>query len=420
VRSERGRIAVIGHPLAAEENRLAFGGWTGFHVDLIVPRIWNARSLGHVYRAGPEGDAAASAVPVLPTPSGGPSVHSLRTVGGGRNSLFLWSGLGALLRRLKPDLIYCWEEPWCLSTWQVLRLARGMGIPVVFYTAENRPKRLPWPFRILLRAAFRACPACVAPTREIAARVRAWGYAGEVHVIPLWIRPRRSLAARAEDRCIAYVGRLIPLKRVDLVVETLALLPGFRLRIIGDGPERWKLAELAHDLGLGPRVDFRGHVDNRDLEQSLDGASMVILPTSQNARQAEQFGKAAIEGVSCGLPVLASRTGNLAALAGQFPTLIAVDMDSPAGMADAVAGMFRDFPSEAFLAESRRLAEEQYGPAAAARRLEAAFAAVIGSGNGLAGGPAGGLADEATSGAKIGAKTGPKRGPMSAPGRGPR
>jgi glycosyltransferase involved in cell wall biosynthesis len=368
---KRGRIAVIGHPLAAEENRLAFRGWTDHHVDLIVPKVWNARSLGHVYRAGTDGP------PAVPALSGEAAVHPLGALGGGRNSLFLWSGLGPLLRRLKPDLIYCWEEPWCLSTWQVIRLARGLGIPVVFYTAENRPKRLPWPFRILLRAAFRACPACVAPTPEIAARVRAWGYPGKVHVIPLWIRPRRSLTARAEDQCIAFVGRLIPLKRVDLVIETLALLPGFRLRIIGDGPERWRLAELVQDLGLEARVDFRGHIDNGDLELGLEGASMVILPTSENARQAEQFGKAAIEGVSCGLPVLASRTGNLASLAGQFPTLCALDLDSPAQMADAVAGMFRDFPSDASLAESRRRAEEQYGPAAAARRLEAAFASLM-------------------------------------------
>jgi glycosyltransferase involved in cell wall biosynthesis len=173
------------------------------------------------------------------------------------------------------------------------------------------------------------------------------------------------------------VGRLIPLKRVDLVIETLALLPGYRLRIIGDGPERWKLAELMRDLGLEARVEFRGHIDNGDLESGLEGASMVILPTSGNARQAEQFGKAAIEGVSCGLPVLASRTGNLASLAGQFATVSALDLDSPAQVADAVAGIFRDFPSAASLAASRRAAEAEYGPAAAARRLEAAFSALI-------------------------------------------
>lgn len=362
------KLAVIGHPLAAEENRMAFRGWTSHHVDLILPRVWKARSLGHVYRAPAP----------FPGGSGEPALHPLATVAGGRNSLFLWIGLGRLLRRLKPDAIYCWEEPWCLSTWQVAYLARSLGIPLVFYTAENRPKRLPWPFSALMRSAFSAYRACIAPTLEIAAQIKAAGFRGKVFIIPLWIRPRRSLRADAAGRCLAYVGRLIPLKRVDVLVESLRLLPEYRLRIIGDGPERRRLTGLVRDLGLESRVDFRGHIDNGDLETVLDGASLVVMPTAENPRQAEQFGKAAIEGISCGLPVLASRTGNLAALAEVFPTLAARDLDSPAQMAEAVAGLFLAFPEAAALSGSKRLAEETYGPAAAARRLEEAFSGLPG------------------------------------------
>jgi glycosyltransferase involved in cell wall biosynthesis len=365
---------VVGHPLAAEENRLAFRDWKRHQVDLILPRFWRSRSLGHDY-AAPSPPAMASAA----VPAAEASLHPLDTILSGRNSLFLWRGLGPLLRRLQPDVIYCWEEPWCLATWQIVRQARSLGVPVVFYTAENRPKRLPWPFRILLRAAFRNCAACVAPTEEIAARVKAWGFTGRVFTIPLWIRPRRALRAHAGGRCLAYVGRLIPLKRVDLLVEGLALLPGFRLRIIGDGPERSRLAERVRELGMQARVDFLGHIDNGALEDGLEGASLLVMPTAENARQAEQFGKAAVEGVSCGLPVLASRTGNLAVLAGRFPTLSAVDLDSPERLAEAVADVFRAFPAEAELAEARRLAEAAYGPAAAAERLESAFAALSGA-----------------------------------------
>jgi glycosyltransferase involved in cell wall biosynthesis len=354
-------VAVIGHPLAAEENRLAFAGWTTLNVDLILPKVWKARSLGHVYRA-----------PAAP-PSGNPAIHALPTIATGRNSLFLWVGLGDLLRRLKPDAIYCWEEPWCLSTWQVGRAARKLGIPLIFYTAENRPKELPWPFPIVLRSVFATARACVAPTEEISERVRAWGFAGRIFTIPLWIRPRRPIKADPAGRCLAYVGRLIPLKRVDVLIESLAHLPGFELRIIGDGPERERLTGLARGLGLGSRVQFRGHVDNGALESCLEGASLVVMPTAENPRQAEQFGKAALEGVSCGLPVLASRTGNLAVLAGMFPTLSARDMDTPIQLAQAVSAVFRDYPGEAALAGSRKLAEDAYGPSAAARRLETAF-----------------------------------------------
>jgi glycosyltransferase involved in cell wall biosynthesis len=362
------RLAVVGHPLAAEENRRAFSGWVRFEVDLVPPLEWKARSLGHVYRT--VGSASADA--------GRPSLRPLPTWASGRNSLFLWRGLDALLDVLRPDLIYCWEEPWCLAAWQARRSARRLGIPLVFYTAENRRKRLSWPFSALMRAVFREARACVAPTAEIADTVRAAGYRGTVLSIPLWIREGRPVRADPETRILAYVGRLIPLKRVHLLVESLPLLPGYRLRVLGDGPERGRLEILASSLGVAERVEFLGHVDNAALEDSLDGSSLLVLPTGENARQAEQFGKAALEGVGCGLPVLVSRGGNLARLAEAFPTMAARDLDTPAAMAEAVAERLAAYPDARSLAEAREAALHRYGSAAVARALEASLATLVG------------------------------------------
>lgn len=303
---------------------------------------------------------------------GEPSVHSLSVIASGRNTFFLWLELDRLLRHLRPDVIYCWEEPWCLSTWQVSRLARSLHVPLVFYTAENRPKHLPWPFPHLQQLAFRNF-GCVVPTQEIAARIRASGFNGVVFEIPLWIRPRRLLKAEAGNRCLVYVGRLIPLKRVHILIESLRLLPEFRLRVIGDGPEMARLTSLAKNLGLSDRVDFRGHIDNGNLEDNLAGASLLVLPTAENSRQAEQFGKAALEGVSCGLPVLASHTGNLATLSKVLPTLVARDLDSVEQMAKAVTELWRNFPPVESLASNRIEVQRTYSSEAVALRLEAAF-----------------------------------------------
>jgi glycosyltransferase involved in cell wall biosynthesis len=338
---------------------------------LIVPRLWKARGLGHAYRASP-----------YPGSYRGAAVHPLATIASGRNSFFLWVGLGALLRRLRPDAVYCWAEPWCLSAWQTARVARaalGSDIPLICYSAENRPKRLPWPFALLQRWTYARYAACSVPTPEISARVLASGFPGRIFVIPLWIRSRRALRADASALRLAYVGRLIPLKRVHLLVAALGLLPKYRLRIVGDGPERKRLEALAESLGLSARVEFLGHVGNEDLESALAGASLLVMPTAENPRQAEQFGKAAIEGVALGLPVLASRTGNLAVLAGQFPTLSARDLDTPVQVADAVARIFAAYPNAAALAEARDRAQADYGPAVAAERLQAAFRVLLGA-----------------------------------------
>lgn len=376
------KLAVVGHPLAAEENRMAFRDWTAFQVDLVLPEVWNSRSLGHVYRGPGQAAALSSAPDAVASATGsdlsGPRLHPLPTLASGRNSLFLWKGLASLLERLQPDLIYCWEEPWCLSTWQVCRLARRMGVPLVFYSAENRPKRLPWPFGALMRRVFSEARACVTPTAEIAETVRAAGFPGPALVIPLWIRSRRSVTAKPGNRTLAYVGRLIALKRVHLIIESLALLPGYRLRILGDGPERGRLEALAARLGVADRTDFLGHVDNASLEASLEGASLLLLPTGENPRQAEQFGKAALEAVSCGLPVLASRTGNLALLADTLPTMTACDLDTPGQMAAAVSAAMAAYPEPAALSEARDRVAGRFGPAAAGRGLEASFASLSG------------------------------------------
>jgi glycosyltransferase involved in cell wall biosynthesis len=360
------RLAVIGHPLAAEENRLAFRGWESHRVDLIAPRAWQARSLGHAYRASASADVSPDSSPI----------HFLPVLASGRNSLFLWIGLGRLLARLRPDAIYCWEEPWCLATRQVAAHARALGIPFAFYTAENRPKRLPWPFPALLRSTFAEAAGCIVPTSANAERARAWGYAGSVSVVPLWIRPRGPVAADPAARRIAYVGRLIPLKRVDLILEALALLPGFRLCVAGDGPERARLEALARARGLAERAEFLGHVPNAGLEKALAGSSLLILPTGENARQAEQFGKAALEGVTLGLPVLTSRGGNLAELAAAFPTIVARDLDTPRALAEAVRALFAAYPDRESLEAAKAKAEAEYGPASAARGLESALAAL--------------------------------------------
>jgi glycosyltransferase involved in cell wall biosynthesis len=355
------KLVVVGHPLAAEENRMAFRGWKDFNVDLVAPEKWKARSLGHVYECRADGNG----------------LHALPVLASGSNSLFTWRGLHGLMGKLKPDLIYGWEEPWCLSSLQLSALARRLHKPFVFYTAENRPKALPWPFDAARRKVFAAARACVAPTAEIAATIRAAGYDGEVLILPLWIRARRRVAADPEAKLIAFVGRLIPLKRVHLLVEALALLPGWRLRVIGDGPERARLEQLARDTGVAGRAEFLGHVDNGDLEARLDGTSLLVLPTGENPRQAEQFGKAALEGVACGLPVLASRAGNLARLAETVPALAARDLDSASAMAGAVTDLLAAYPPPRALEAARDRVQAEYGPAAAARGLEAAFARLL-------------------------------------------
>jgi glycosyltransferase involved in cell wall biosynthesis len=110
--------------------------------------------------------------------------------------------------------------------------------------------------------------------------------------------------AQADTFDIVTVGRLIKHKNVDMLVRAVALLklerPNLRVMVIGDGPERTALEQLAVKLGVSENVKFTGYVANDQEKFSLMKASrLCALPSTR-----EGFGIAALEAMACGLPVV--------------------------------------------------------------------------------------------------------------------
>jgi glycosyltransferase involved in cell wall biosynthesis len=104
---------------------------------------------------------------------------------------------------------------------------------------------------------------------------------------------------RSSGRSIAVlgIGSLIPRKNWQLAIRALALLPQhFELRLAGDGPDRAPLSRLAHELGVGGRVTFLGHVESVD--PLLDRADIVVHPSF-----AETFGYVLMEAAAHHKPV---------------------------------------------------------------------------------------------------------------------
>jgi glycosyltransferase involved in cell wall biosynthesis len=103
---------------------------------------------------------------------------------------------------------------------------------------------------------------------------------------------------------LVFAGRLLPEKRVDLLLRAVALLkdrhPGKLLTVFGDGPFRETLVRLAAELGITDRVDFRGHVETYDEVWSSLGRSRVAVQPSER----EGFGLFPLEAMAAGLPVV--------------------------------------------------------------------------------------------------------------------
>jgi len=132
---------------------------------------------------------------------------------------------------------------------------------------------------------------------------------------------------------IVVVCRLVPHKRVDAVIRSLPELPGYRLRVLGDGPERGPLLELADRLGVRDRVDIiTGRLSDRAVRESLRTAAVHV-----NLSEAESFSYTVLEALAVGTPVVANGASALAEWANRFPDAVLLgDPERPGQVAAGV------------------------------------------------------------------------------------
>ncbi|MGZ4926517.1 MAG: glycosyltransferase family 4 protein [Halobacteriota archaeon] len=126
-----------------------------------------------------------------------------------------------------------------------------------------------------------------------------------IDVIPVGIDLERimKIAPAPSATDVLFAGRLIHEKRVDLLLNAIAIakteVPMISCAIIGDGPERGALEDLAATLGLEKNVTFIGFVDQDGLTAHMKASKVFVLPSVR-----EGFGLVIIEANACRLPVI--------------------------------------------------------------------------------------------------------------------
>jgi teichuronic acid biosynthesis glycosyltransferase TuaC len=161
-------------------------------------------------------------------------------------------------------------------------------------------------------------------------------------------------AAPSEPPTIVTVGHLAARKRHADVISAVALLrehhPELRYMIVGDGPERARLAELAASLGVSDRVEFRGQLPNDQATAVARNAALFVMPSVDEA-----FGVAYIEAMAGGVPAIGCRGEDgpeeIAAAGGGIELVPAGDVRALADRIDALLG---DRPALAALGDVAR------------------------------------------------------------------
>jgi glycosyltransferase involved in cell wall biosynthesis len=165
--------------------------------------------------------------------------------------------------------------------------------------------------------------------------------------------PTAALRAAAPDRAaararlglpagafvVAALGRLVPVKGLDFLVGALpalaAAIPSARLVLVGDGPERAALEAQARTLGVGDRVLVTGAA--ADVTVALAAADALAAP-SRN----EGMGRALVEAMALGLPVVAAAVGGIPAVVADGETGRLVPAGDAAALAAALIELGRD------------------------------------------------------------------------------
>lgn len=231
----------------------------------------------------------------------------------------------ALLDVLKASSHDLWHVHYPFPTGEsavLLAAARRRSLPKLVCTyhsdfvAQSVTKSvLSVPYSILTRRFLERADGVIVSSPNLAKNSSYLRHvAPKIRVIPFGIDPAplqadevvKKKAIRLRERhgtpLTLFVGRLVPYKGVDVLLDAFRHVPG-TLLVVGEGPLRGRLEERAAVMGIGERVVFAGALTFSDLLAYYHAADVFALPS---ITPNEAFGLVQLEAHACGVPVVST------------------------------------------------------------------------------------------------------------------
>jgi glycosyltransferase involved in cell wall biosynthesis len=370
------RVVVVSKTFVAESSQRMLeelAAAPGMELTLITPPEWRSDD--------------GRTLPFVPAYVRGYQVRPTPIVFNGRYHFYMYRGLSAAMRELRPDIVHIDEEPYNPAGAQAQRAAQLAGAKTVFVVLQNIYKDYPFPYSAMERYNYARTAHVIAVNAAAGEVSRRKGYRGPLSVFTVYgidpdmyqPMPRREPRPSPDTVVIGYLGRLTLYKGTGLLIEALASMPSrYRLRFIGSGPDESVLRQMVSERGMRERVDFHPAVPTTGVPAALAEVDMLAVPSMTQPNWMEQFGRVLIEAMACGTPVIGSSSGEIPRVIGDSGLI------TPEGDVNALrAALLRlgdDPQARAACAQAgRERALSMFTNAAAAHNIYQVYQSVLGA-----------------------------------------
>ena len=236
------------------------------------------------------------------------------------------------------DVVHCWEEPYVVAAAQVARRvpAAARFVPATF---QNIAKRYPAPVRMMERRVMARADGWIAFGETVYETQHGRpGYASKPgRVINPGVdieafhpdsearrRTRERLGWTLADRVVGFTGRFVEEKGIGTLLNAFAQsTASWNLLAVGGGVLGGEIDALRRRHPT--RVRVATDVSHDDVPAYLNAMDLLCAPSRTTAGWREQFGRMLIEAMACGVPVLASASGEIPHVLGGAGVLVPED-----------------------------------------------------------------------------------------------
>jgi glycosyltransferase involved in cell wall biosynthesis len=221
-------------------------------------------------------------------------------------------GLHDIAYKINPDVIFCIQEPWTYVAYDVMNIARGLGIKFGFFTWENIMKMFPNPWRKFESEVIKNADFAIGGNKDACEILLKKGAKDAIKEIQTGLdpalfmpEPKLKFSEKKEQKKVLFVGRMTESKGIKTIMQAFDKLPEeYVLRFVGGRGELEGL--VLNHKEYGKRITLEPWTDYEQMPRVYNWADVSVMLSIDTPMWVEQFGYAIGESILCEVPVITS------------------------------------------------------------------------------------------------------------------